>query len=507
MINHKTESPNRAPHNPIFVILVIIFSIPSIFHFDRFTTSYLFLFLTLIPFFHACFISKKYNIFKPIVLISLVYAIAYPITGLKINEYTDSLSVMVDEYSVDDALRWSYRGFACFIGSYVISEFYLSMKNPNKIKDKGNDIFPTLYVKFCYVLGFLGLLGFLISFVIYQGVPVTFLDRNIQHSNTTVMQIVHYLIMGSYIFFFVYVLFRSRFKKRKLLNWLFYILLLQHVIMIAGEGSKARIFALIICILLPISLSKVKFTMKQGVIGILLAISIFIVFSVITNYRILMRADPLSVNNGVIETIEIQTDNFADAFILSYRQFNAGMFKDGEITNQILTRLGSVPSFAYLLMSTDGKSPYENIISTFLIPLFAVIPRTIFPLKPIYFHSGELASRIFGWEHGGISVTLIGSLYWSWGYYGICLGMTFIGFVFAQIISRFHYYYNKEAGILYAGLLVILMLYLLNPGKTFHAIVMDIIRYYIALYLLINIILRRNTKNILKKQELAIEEN
>jgi hypothetical protein len=508
VLQNKMDLPDRPPHYPVLVILILICSLPSIFEFDQSITAYLFLLLTSIPFFHACFISRNYNIFKPVVLISIVYAIAYPVTGILISYYMDTLSLLVSEPGITEALRWSYRGFACFICSYVITETYLSNKSRRKSNEITSLFSPHIYVRFCCIMGFLGISGALASFILYKGVPVVFLDRGVRQGDSTIFQGIHYLLTCSYIFFFMYIFLRHQSKRKTIIDWMFYILLIFHSVIIMGEGSKARMFSLIISLLLPISLSRIRFSIKQGIIGVITIVLIYATFSITTNYRIVLRDSHLNPDMSILDTIKVQTDAFGDAIISSFTQYNAGLIQKGEMSYQIFTRLGSIQSFAYLLQSSGGKSPYEDSISSFFIPLFSVVPRTIMPNKPVFFHSGELASRFFGWEHGGISVTLIGSLFWSWGYYGICFGMIFIGFIFSFLVAKYHHSAKTDSWILYAGMLVILVPYLMDSGKTFHALITDSIRFFIIFSFLIKIILRGHSLEYSPdKMDSAIEKH
>ena len=131
---------------------------------------------------------------------------------------------------------------------------------------------------------------------------------------------------------------------------------------------------------------------------------------------------------------------------------------------------------------TGRDPPYENALESFLVPVYSIAPRALIPEKPEFFHSGRNAREYYGWSYGGMSVTLLGSLYFAWGYVGIILGMAFIGGLLAYLVKqvRFSSIYSPNWLILFVTLFVLLM----DVGVIFQAITTNIIRVTLVLWLL-----------------------
>jgi hypothetical protein len=160
-------------------------------------------------------------------------------------------------------------------------------------------------------------------------------------------------------------------------------------------------------------------------------------------------------------------------FIQAFEEIGTTREEDKN-SEDIFNRLALIASFSSVLQVTNGIPPYENAVDSFLIPIYTITPRSFFPDKVQFFGSAELASQYFGWKFGGISVSLLGSFYWAWGYIGILLGMMSMGAVLAYIFGNAKN--NNKNNILFQALFVPITLLLMDTGKTFQEIYFELIR-------------------------------
>lgn len=79
-------------------------------------------------------------------------------------------------------------------------------------------------------------------------------------------------------------------------------------------------------------------------------------------------------------------------------------------------------------------------------------------------------------------MSIIGSLYWAWGYVGICLGMSLVGFLLATVKVKASYF--SPQGTIYKIILLFLTLSLMDAGTIFQAIFLDSTRLWVAMQLL-----------------------
>jgi len=95
-----------------------------------------------------------------------------------------------------------------------------------------------------------------------------------------------------------------------------------------------------------------------------------------------------------------------------------------------LTEIGA-PSYIYRLVRTNGFKLGQDLGYIF----YGLIPRFLWPSKPIISRGGEFTKAITGEEEATTSTGMgaAGELYWEFGFPGIFLGMYILGYLFAQV--------------------------------------------------------------------------
>jgi len=282
----------------------------------------------------------------------------------------------------------------------------------------------------------------------------------------------------------------NRSSRDKTLKILFYIILFIHILFCIGGGSKLYIISLLLCFTFAGSFTKTKITIKLFFTAVIIVGLIYITFLVIGNYRfIAKKAYTYQTETDIISSIKSQGDMFFQAIERSIeKSATFDEYEETTITNNIFSRLCYIGSITQLFSITRGNPPYEHAIETILVPLFSLLPRDIYN-KPEFFHSG-LFAKLLGWDFGGYSVTLIGSLYWAWGYIGILFGMFIVGIIFANIAvkSRYPSLYGARNKVLF----ILLSLALINPGHIFQSITTELIRMWVFLHSLCFLITHLN---------------
>jgi len=487
--NYGNTDENYAPA----LFMTVLFSAPSLIPFQPGITPLCFIMLTIVPFIHTAFISKEFDFFDPIVVISLIYAIGGPVAVLFQNYYEDR-EIFLLLSNADTALIWTYRGFACFIFGYFFIKMYVRPQKKNIVEIETERDHTLIFIKSLGLIVILGLISYLI---IFQGIASTFVESKWTNYQSSLLQTLGIMTNLRYCFFFLYFLL-NRSSRDKTLNIIFYIILFIHILFCVGGGSKQYIISLLVCFAFAGSFTKKKTSLKQFFVAAIIFGLIYSAFIVIGNYRFISKkAYTYQHETDIISSIKSQGDLFFQAIersIESPATFDE--YEETTITNNIFSRLSYIAFTTKLFSITRGNPPYEHAIETILVPLFSLLPRDIFN-KPDFFHSG-LFAKLLGWDFGGYSVTLIGSLYWAWGYIGILIGMFIIGIIFANIAvkSRYPLLYGVRNKILF----ILLSLALIEPGMTFQNIITDLIRIWCFVLVLSFLITHSNIFTAPKNQ-------
>lgn len=250
---------------------------------------------------------------------------------------------------------------------------------------------------------------------------------------------------------------------------------------IVALGAKESIIRILVMLAIAPAFGGERVSLRYfiylGVMGLLM----FPIFLVFWEYREIMRN--IAEVSGAAWNPATQIGSFVEA-ILRVMEGETSMAPLDDEGADLLGRFGGgIYSLANLLAFTDGRSPYENWASSFLVPVYSVFPRVLTPDRPVFFASGIYATEYFGWEFGGISVSTIGSFYYAWGYWGIVLGMLALGAMLGRLYCGAM---NQDARNTWQQMILFCtgLLLLADVGVTFHNFLTSIIRAYLALKIL-----------------------
>jgi hypothetical protein len=110
------------------------------------------------------------------------------------------------------------------------------------------------------------------------------------------------------------------------------------------------------------------------------------------------------------------------------------------------------------------------------------LPRDFIGDKVVFMNSGAFA-QLQGWSFGGLSLTTVGSIFWSWGFQGIVFGMMFLG----ALLSRLHAVGMKDGplGLIGRCLMMRMVLSMMDVGSDFQPIVVGVERMFFILLALL----------------------
>lgn len=424
------------------------------------------------------------NLVPPVTFVIVAYLLGYPIVILLPTLYPELWARMAPS-NIEYAMRWALRGFSAFALGYVFVGYLC--------KEIGVSVFLGYalrkgrmnYVLYCLSsIGWLALLSWFCSSMFF-GISLVFIEGNVVNSDSgagTLQQVLTLLSNLRYPFFFGFILLRYSKHANMKLTFLCIGLLIVSIVEIIVIGSKGAIIRMLVVAILALSFLPVKVNLRQIIFGMLALIVIYGSFAVITEYRLIMHKNIRSGND--LFDFSVQAESFGTAFMTSLPFTESATDRQTEVgQKEILSRFSTgMFSFANLLNFTSRHSPYEYAWEGFLLPLYSIVPRFLLPDKPVFFDSGRNAREFYGWSYGGISVTLLGSLYFTWGFTGIITGMAILGGLLAYLVKKV-----RLAGLSSPHsliLLVVLLVSLLDVGMTFQTILINVFRVALILWLL-----------------------
>jgi hypothetical protein len=458
--------------------LTFVFSLPALFPLSAESAAWGLALLWAVPTAYGVWNSRSLVPQDPMYLVGAMYVLGFALPVLAPQLYLDVIWTSLPEVYLDSAVLWSYRGTAAMCIAYSLYRLYGTQKRVTLFTQRE---FSSGDRIFCRLIAVLGLIGGALSLLLSGGRVYVFTESGgaAAATSATVMQIVQYLHLLSFAYIY---LFRCQYTfvrhtigsiERTLLA----LILGLHLMFIVGAGGKGIVLSLVILTLLPVVNRKARFGMlRQLIASAVVVATVFGTFQVITNYREIVRTSPWVTDAGILGVLEFQIVSFAEAVTAS---IDKAIGDHATVPfGEILDRFGYLASFARVLYFSDQTPPFEHALESFFVPFYAIVPRFLID-KPIFFGSGHLAA-LEGWEFGGISVTLIGSFYWAWGYGGIIAGMGVVGLVLAWVDRKRRSAVRgwAQSAVLYA----IVVLLLLDAGLIFQAIVIDIIRFALALW-------------------------
>ena len=142
-------------------------------------------------------------------------------------------------------------------------------------------------------------------------------------------------------------------------------------------------------------------------------------------------------------------DNFFDAAVIIFER-NNGLLG-------VLIALGDIGIAYDNLIYIIREMNLSNMLmgSTLIRPLLVLIPRSLWPSKPLDTQSLIVEERIAEGlsEFGGgtsQSVTLVGDLFWNFSYFGAFMGFIIFGFLIIWFDKKTHYC-NSTSSLIILG--------------------------------------------------------
>jgi len=147
---------------------------------------------------------------------------------------------------------------------------------------------------------------------------------------------------------------------------------------------------------------------------------------------------------------------------------------DRDDNNEFVWRMTmSLYEFGSIIVMKYGSDTLQEPLATVLAPIYAFVPRDVFPDKPVYLGSGDHA-REMGHAYGGASVTLVGSIYWAFGPVGVGLVMGFLGGLLGCL--RVASSQGAVARYLWLGIEVFAVLRLAYAGEDIQSVLTNVTR-------------------------------
>jgi hypothetical protein len=469
------------------VISGLVLSIPCLLPFIDWVTPICFAILLISVPLQALTARRRLILANPILYLSIVYFLAY-ITDFYLYTVDEGTmgKLLSDVTLIKQALLWGYRGYVCLLTGYTVVWNMRSTKLRRAPADLKTIAAPFAMNRLLVIFGILHLLGFVLEVQVYGGIGLVFMGLPQEiHAPYSVEQIIFYFKFCSRFYvFFLSTMGLSGIPLSSVNKYLRWAVLLHLCIDIAGAGSKSVILEHLLSYMLPYLFQMRKFSIRMIALSLVMGVLMLFVFNVIANYRenvqdarfdLEQKTKTARVQLQIAVFTESMKESVGDLFIgKEARQSRE------ETQRDIYSRLGFLRSFALLHVASGGNPPYDNALSTFFLPVTAFLPRSLVPKKAVFYSSGKLA-HLLGWTFGGVSVTLIGSLYWTWGYAGILAGMAFLGGLIAHYAIIYFRRLSFRSWFMSSGMLLILILFMMDVGKSFQDIVTAAVRFYVLL--------------------------
>ena len=480
VLTHKRKTVHKNNRPPSFYVLAI-FCTFSMLDLNAVQAAMLFFLVALIL---GLLTNRKGVMMSPMVFIIAAYVLGYPLVILFPGLY-GGLWEGASPQALEYGMLWALRGFCAFGLGYVLVEQFGNRAGKNTARDEA------LYrVRICYTVYVLTCIGWLamlawVAYVMIFGISLTFIEGStvsVDSAAGTLQQVLTLLSGLRNPFFLGFLILHFWKKTDRHLVLLCAALLVISMVEIVTIGSKASIISGLVVGLLALAFLPIRLNLKQITIGLTILVCVYGSFAVITEYRAIMH-DEETAGRDVFD-FAVQAESFGSAVMASLPFSESAVGRRTKVEKEnVFRRFGDgIFSFSALMGHTRWQPPYEHAWESLMVPAYSIAPRALITDKPFFFDSDRNAREYYRWSYGGMSVTLLGSFYFAWGYAGIIFGMAFIG----GILS----YFVKKAGLLgiyspdWLILLVALIVPLLDVGVTFQAITANVIRVAIILWLL-----------------------
>ena len=422
---------------------------------------------------------RRERLFHPIQPVVLAYLLGFPFSVISYELWPPERgSLAIVDVAVQPGMLWAVRGFASMCLGFVLVQLLRRQRASLNLGDEQ----ITIASRMVEFTGAVAIAGGVASIAIF-GHGLTFIEHDqaaadsAEGSLAMVLQLLYSLAQP---FLAAYVMLRRRGIRKRRLDRIALILALVIGSEVASIGSKSAILSPLVAIVTGYLLGGSKLRFREVSLLLSAALGVYLTFAVVTEYRARML---LSDRSGAdVFSFETQASLFADSVLASVSVLDSAAERQADVgVREVSHRLGSpMFSFANLLYATGWEPPYENAVESLLLPIYALVPRAIVD-KPVFFNSGENARIFYGWAYGGVSVSLVGSFYYAWGYPGIILGMAFFGILLGISFRPIEENPLSHTPEVIFG--VALLIFAVQPDITFQGMGIVLIRNAIIIWL------------------------
>lgn len=142
---------------------------------------------------------------------------------------------------------------------------------------------------------------------------------------------------------------------------------------------------------------------------------------------------------------------------------------------------------AHIIDAIPNKLPFA-FGSTYLTALYAPIPRSIWPTKPVVNVDNIVGQKVYGSMYfgaGGTPPGLIAEAYWNFWYFGILIVPYLVGFLLKYIENTFQYYKNK-INVIILYVLCFMFIGLEFMGSSFSSVLVSFLKMFIPILFILS---------------------
>jgi hypothetical protein len=464
------EDTANAKFFTVILLWTMALSLPTLFPLTAWLSATVLFILVLLPAVMLSVYHRNIYVSDPIVIVGGLWIIAGTLPIWFPELYRDRLWTTVSITSVEDAALWMARGWA--FGSIA----YWAARIVSIKRREGIRTLATIKVhQVRLAIGLIGIFSTLVYIFYIGGAGYSHIDGF--QVATTSGQIIHEVRQLALVYAFLYLRAAPRGQTLPIEKYMFMATVAVCLAVLFASASKIIALQFIAVWLLAKAsdFSGKNNRMKMVLIMGAALLATYAVFQWVTAYRLAVTEvlESSSGDTGFSGTMQAQVTAIGLATSNLFFPPPTAVGSDEYDTGSVLDRMGLLSAFATVLDVTGGVPPYETSFTTFLTPLYAVMPRNLFPDKVDFIGAGSFA-ELLGWKFGGFSVTLPGSFYWIWGYAGIPLGMAGLMAMVGWVQDRAD---GEGLGALYAkSILILSVLTLLDFGSTIHPLIIQLCR-------------------------------
>lgn len=445
--------------------VTLIASVPAFFELSRLEAALGLTFLVLLPLIIIWHRTRRLLVADPLTIIGANWFLAAALPAFIPTFYIDPLWSRLTPELVESATLWMYRGWAACTVAY-----WLMRMVPIHASRRPSDRAGEAPLRWC--VGLVGLCGSIGITILTAGQGYSFVDTQTEASSFGM--VFHELKQFAVIYIFLYFQARGRGQLTPQEHKLLIAILAAQSAIVAAAGSKGAILEMLAAWLIGNAASLSRPGMfKELTIAVSALAAVYFTFNVISQFREEMLRRQVSADMSYSDALSLQLDVLSKVSVDVLSGKQTGIPGQAYAANSMLDRMAYVSALATIFDQTSGHSPYENALPSIAAPVLALIPRDFVEDKVHFFNSGDFA-RMLGWNYGGFSVTVPGSMFWAWGYEGILAGMATFGALLGMLARRS--VIEGVSGLVVRAMMFRLIMMMLDVGQEFQPMLVGLVR-------------------------------